>query len=100
MDAELKAKWVKALRSGEFKQGKGCLKEGERYCCLGVLARVAGLQITEGEGIKGAKGYTPLAELVTGAPTEDCEILTRLWRMNDTLGKSFPEIADYIEREL
>ena len=35
-------RWVKALRSGKYKQGLGALKatdsEGKpRYCCLGVL---------------------------------------------------------------
>lgn len=33
-------KWVAALRSGEYKQGKNALtrttKNGERHCCLGV----------------------------------------------------------------
>ena len=32
-------KWIKALRSGKYKQGQGRLKDFEtgRYCCLGVL---------------------------------------------------------------
>lgn len=29
-------KWVDALRSGEFKQTKGCLQDADGYCCLGV----------------------------------------------------------------
>lgn len=29
-------KWVKALRSGEFKQGKRRLRDGDAFCCLGV----------------------------------------------------------------
>lgn len=33
--------WVKALRSGEYKQAKGRLKEGDAYCCLGVACIVA-----------------------------------------------------------
>jgi len=45
----LKAKWVAALRSGKYKQGRGFLKakdsEGDwTYCCLGVLCEVAGLK--------------------------------------------------------
>lgn len=44
MDKKLKAKWVKALRSGKYKQQtSGRLKTThEGYCCLGVLAEVAG----------------------------------------------------------
>lgn len=36
-------KWVKALRSGKFKQAKGRLAEGERNCCLGVVCVLAGI---------------------------------------------------------
>lgn len=55
MDQEIKAQWVAALRSGEYKQGEGYLNrthivsvEGEtepvvenRLCCLGVLCELA-----------------------------------------------------------
>lgn len=33
--------WVKALRSGKYQQGKGALRDGEGFCCLGVLADLA-----------------------------------------------------------
>jgi DNA-directed RNA polymerase subunit N (RpoN/RPB10) len=43
MDKELKAKWVAALRSGEYQQGYATLYDSgiDRYCCLGVLISVA-----------------------------------------------------------
>ena len=34
-------KWVKALRSGKYKQAKKALGRGERRCCLGVLCDLA-----------------------------------------------------------
>lgn len=37
MNPEVKAQWVKALRSGEYQQGIGQLREADRFCCLGVL---------------------------------------------------------------
>lgn len=38
MDKELKEKWVAALRSGKYKQGRMVLRDGNNnYCCLGVL---------------------------------------------------------------
>jgi hypothetical protein len=40
MDKKLKAKWVKALRSGEYKQGGGYLFSDGKYCCLGVLLHI------------------------------------------------------------
>lgn len=44
MKAEMKADWIAALRSGEFRQTTGTLRqrspEGDSHCCLGVLACV------------------------------------------------------------
>jgi hypothetical protein len=38
MNPEIKAMWVSALRSGNYKQGHGSLRNTDNeYCCLGVL---------------------------------------------------------------
>ena len=38
MNKEVKEKWLAALRSGEYKQGRGKLCSLDKeYCCLGVL---------------------------------------------------------------
>lgn len=37
MKKEIKEKWLKALRSGKYKQGQHYLKLGNNFCCLGVL---------------------------------------------------------------
>lgn len=42
MNAEVKAAWVAALRSGEYRQGRGALRQAgqdgiPRFCVLGVL---------------------------------------------------------------
>lgn len=35
---EIKASWLEALRSGEYQQGKSCLRtDDDKFCCLGVL---------------------------------------------------------------
>lgn len=34
---KLKDKWVTALRSGEYTQGRGGLRINDTFCCLGVL---------------------------------------------------------------
>ena len=54
MHAEIKAQWVAALRSGEYKQGKSVLhnRETNEYCCLGVLCDLAvkaGVEVKQGE---------------------------------------------------
>ena len=42
MNPLIKAKWVSALRSGEFKQGTMQLRTlDDKYCCLGVLCALA-----------------------------------------------------------
>lgn len=44
MKAEIKDLWLKALRSGEFPQGREYLDKGGKYCVLGVLASLAMLE--------------------------------------------------------
>ena len=35
-------KWAEALKSGKYEQGRGWLRDGSKYCCLGVLCEVQG----------------------------------------------------------
>ncbi len=37
MNPEIKERWLKALRSGEYKQARKQLRFHDHYCCLGVL---------------------------------------------------------------
>lgn len=37
MNKRIKTKWIKALRSREYKQCKDVLKNNNTFCCLGVL---------------------------------------------------------------
>src|SRR5262245_35264596 len=97
MDQELKAKWVAALRAGEYQQGVGRLHDEtcNTYCCLGVLMKVAG---------KRPQFPTTLSlkeELDLGIASE---MTTKLENMNDGENghekHSFALIADYIEANL
>lgn len=102
MDAEIKAKWVKALRSGEYKQGLCRLHHNNTYCCLGVFCIVAGRQTPD--------AATQMMSLVEYTETTNANYdfikeqlgdrHYRLEEMNDREGKSFAEIADYIEANL
>lgn len=41
LDKETKDNWLTALRSGEFKKGKGYLRDkNDMYCCLGVFCEI------------------------------------------------------------
>lgn len=112
MDAQLKAKWVEALRSGEYEQGRNQLKLGSKFCCLGVLFDTQGCKWGyEGSALLDGQTFlamsTPYGAGVGGLTREQSE---KLIGMNDGKGvpgwdgyvppKSFAEIADYIEKNL
>lgn len=108
MDKKLKKAWVKALRSGNYRQAKHGLinRQGDRvrYCCLGVLCRVAGGKFdNEGMARVPSKGLTSVAYLGSTLLKEfgfDMTAECHLADMNDTHSKSFKEIADWIEENL
>lgn len=120
---DVKAKWLAALRSGEYKQGRHYLARNDQYCCLGVLCEVA---IKDGLDLKKTQHYGVKSYGVTrndmGLPREvveyafwkkrrpslssgDAMVNTEdgrqrwLSTLNDN-GVSFAEIADAIERDL
>jgi hypothetical protein len=41
MNPEIKERWIAALESGEYPQGRGLLVRDGNYCCLGVLTDLA-----------------------------------------------------------
>ncbi len=100
IDETFKAKWIEALRSGKYKQGKGCLKNGDKYCCLGVAAIVAGYKIRKRDEIARPGETGPLVRGSYDA-LDDFGIVNRmpLIVMNDG-DTPFTKIADYIEKNL
>lgn len=92
MDQKIKKEWVKALRSGEYKQGRGRLKCGDEYCCLGVLGRV--IKIDENDLCRGMLDVKEMCKI--GLSAWDAGYLAQA---NDE-GRSFAKIADYIEETL
>ncbi len=95
---------MNALRSGDFKQGKGTLCDvlSLRYCCLGVLCELNDELYTEPNMHAYSKG-TNWAGNLSDEFRERIGLRIieeeRLIKMND--GKaSFETIADYIEDEL
>ena len=123
--ADVKAKWLKALRSGEYKQikselhnsfcGEYCNEEG--YCCLGVLTDIylkehklnwgdkdaSEIYIKQSDGYlhspvsewAGIDSDNPMVVVKTGCG----EMHRSLTDLNDS-GSTFNEIADLIEPQL
>ena len=102
MKKGLKARWIAALRSGKYQQGAGALRDADnRFCCLGVLC-----DIVESRGwrqtVPGSwhfhdenTGHTDCAYAPAWVLSIEKQIA--LANMNDRDGKTFAEIADYIE---
>lgn len=106
MNKELKQKWVEALRSGKYKQGKEALRRcepEESFCCLGVLCDIVDPHNWELVDLgdiythKGKSGY-PDREIARSVGLDD-QFITNLAMANDN-GKSFEQIAARIEAEL
>jgi hypothetical protein len=125
MNPELRQKWTSALRSGNYLQATGLLVDSHRtketgkltMCCLGVLEHVCGTPVEEMEKLS-EDMHMPcyLAERKSPADvmrqkhsdlnlhTSNGEIYRAefeeyLAHMNDN-GKTFEEIADYIEKHI
>lgn len=114
-------KWLEALRSGSFVQGKGRLKYnidgGVKYCCLGVACDVAianGVVLNvndlpfnnfvidkkyyfDGYG----ESLPPKVQIWLGIDDEDPQVTSDYSAagLNDSGNYSFAEIADMIEEK-
>lgn len=126
MKKEVAEAWVKALRSGDYKQTTSTLKSPAGYCCLGVLCDISGQGTWEPHGIyqvsasSGRSGTALPAEIVNWADMKSCsgdweqaelnvprppgsgytepaEPAVCLMGLNDQLKWTFPQIADFIE---
>jgi hypothetical protein len=113
MTKDFRDKWCAALRSGEYNQIQGSLHTSEGYCCLGVAC-----ELESGSGIwKPLRELDPEEYLVEKYKTNEneetaltnarlsriglsCDGMDTLADLNDQEGKSFAEIADWIEQNI
>ena len=114
MDKKVKETWIKALKSGEFKQGRGYLERDGKYCALGILSLLSLIegQCTynqiDGLGKFDNKRFTLSYNTLTwaGMDLEDFKAeviyegeLTSIGDLNDR-GLSFKELARIINLKL
>lgn len=115
LDPEFKAKWLAELRSGKHKQGRNTMYDTatDGLCCLAVAGLVCGLSKDEMAGVdiitQRLRNDVPEKKLALSKKAADLhypEMLAAmdsvgkdLAEMNDD-GKSFSEIADWIETNL
>lgn len=106
MKKEIKAKWVAALRSGDYIQGSGQLRDFENnFCCLGVLCNIHAIENPDFAATQSqlelydGRVWDLSPKLVKWSGLDDYDILVSM-NDGDENGQgslSFNEIADYIE---
>jgi hypothetical protein len=115
MNQKIAKKWIDALRSGQYRKSKHCLKNKRGYCCLGVLTDLYRKEHKkEWDYNSNHKQYSFMfaynflpKEVIewAGMRNEFGEFYVNkekritLYEENDK-GKSFSEIADIIEKYL
>ena len=98
-------KWLRALRSGDYKQTRHQLHiiygKNSGYCCLGVACEVSGLGEWDGEqflvGDRMEACGLPAAVAEWLGMTDKQE--SKAANLNDMTELSFSEIADQFERK-
>lgn len=114
-------KWVDALRSGDYRQGRGALRSGYEpetsYCCLGVACDVSDVGGWSGNVYRTTDEYGHSSSASSVLPYEVADWLDIGTRdrsnpdlvdiagdlidaiaANDSLGWTFDDIADALER--
>ena len=123
MDPSIKQRWVSALRSGSYHQGRNFLRRENDYCCLGVLCDLHAQSYSQDWTLQEQRTttqdgtarsifqydgfYSVLPEQVvewSGLDAQDPvvahdEDLTSITKLNDLKGLSFEQIADLIEEQ-
>lgn len=88
MNQAKRDKWIAALRSGKYEQHRSTLVNHNQtaFCCLGVQMKIEGKDLSQG-----TPGASAFADVLKSGEYSTCI------EMNDALGYSFNEIADYLE---
>lgn len=117
MNQDIKQKWITALNSDEYSQGRNSLRQisrhddhGNDYCCLGVLTELYRKETGRGNWVR--VGHT--SRFVEGDDENSCELIQPVldWSglttaeqytlvgLNDHHGQNFTEIAQYIRENM
>ena len=114
LDPAFKAKWVAALRSGDYDQGRGALSVAGKFCCLGVACAITNIPLLVSGGrhsllLPPEIHFSEIVKWWQTLPQDrycirsPVVVVGGVWKalseLNDC-GKTFAEIADLIEAQL
>ena len=100
LNKELMTRWIEALESGRYRQGRGVLKRTDdsghvRYCCLGVLQKL--------EPKLECNGWTMLLPTTVrknlGCDLEQSYLVTLNDGDHSNKPQSFKKIAQYLREK-
>lgn len=105
MKKEIKKLWIKALRSGEYKQIRDKLRKEEGFCCLGVLCDLYGkrrrIGWVDNSFLKETLALPPRVMKWAGLKEDDPKLgRATASHFNDNSKYSFKKIADLIEKRI
>lgn len=101
-EVQLLTKWVEALESGKYQQGRNRLRNFDRFCCVGVLCDVVdptkwvylgdwGVDVWDGEDGSVHPSVLQLLPVI--------ENWSELYYRNDGQKQTFPEISAYLREK-
>jgi hypothetical protein len=120
INSQIKELWCSSLRSNKYPQGRGCLRDKDSFCVLGVLSDLAvqdGVASWERDYLTvngwrfstffpvglfswACEGNFTDPNRVTSFPLSNSEEAGSLTYANDELKKTFSEIACLVEEYL
>jgi hypothetical protein len=101
MDQSIKEKWVEALRSGDYEQGQGALRQkdqtenAEIFCCLGVLCDIVEDEV-EGEWSEWSDvtyQFVAYGAAISAHKDRSTEVLPRFVQKHADLGSEEPTVT-------
>ena len=110
MNPSIKQAWTKALRSGNYQQGKEFLCSNKKFCCLGVLTDLYIKETSQRwhHDVDGCYSFETEKSLLPFSVQKWAGLNgpnpyiggDNLAQWNDLRGLSFKELADLIEEHL
>lgn len=106
MNKENVTKWVSALISGKYPQGRFYLEDSGKFCCLGVACNIS-MELLKVKRVECGNGFISYNNNIATLPMVVKEWLDisdqmqyTLIGLNDDQKLSFSKIADFLESEL